>query len=237
MATKQNLGDRMKGYEDITRYYLINKLPVIIRLDGRAFHSLKLKKPFDIDFASAMQFIAEGLYKEVQNCRMIYSQSDEISLLLFDNTSYLTSTWFENNLQKIDTICSSLASVRFLKYCVTNSLDYITAINKKDIVFDSRAFNIPLHEVTNYFIWRQQDMKRNSIQMLARAHFSQKECHKKDCSKLQDMLMDKKGINWNKTATMFKRGWCYYDGKLDTEIPIFSRNRGFIERFLDTSKI
>ena len=42
-------------------------------------------------------------------------------------------------------------------------------------VFDSRVFNIPKEEVCNYFIWRQMDWTRNSVEMLARAHFSHSE--------------------------------------------------------------
>ena len=44
-----NLGDRMKGYENITRYYLTRRTPVIIRLDGKGFHSFTkgFIRPFD----------------------------------------------------------------------------------------------------------------------------------------------------------------------------------------------
>lgn len=35
------LGDRMKSYyEDRFRFYLLRRTPVIVRLNGRAFHSL-----------------------------------------------------------------------------------------------------------------------------------------------------------------------------------------------------
>lgn len=34
-----SLGDRMKGYENIYRYYLTRRVPVVIRLDGKAFHT------------------------------------------------------------------------------------------------------------------------------------------------------------------------------------------------------
>lgn len=41
MANKKDaLGDRMKGYENITRNYLTRRVPAIIRLDGKAFHTL-----------------------------------------------------------------------------------------------------------------------------------------------------------------------------------------------------
>lgn len=43
------LGDRMKAYENISRTYLPRRIPVIIRLDGKAFHTFTrgLEKPFD----------------------------------------------------------------------------------------------------------------------------------------------------------------------------------------------
>ena len=55
-ATKQKtkksidgLGDRMKGYENIFRNHLPRRSYVIIRIDGKAFHTFTkgLKKPFD----------------------------------------------------------------------------------------------------------------------------------------------------------------------------------------------
>ena len=58
-------------------------------------------------------------------------------------------------------------------------------------MFDARAFNIPMDEVKNYFIWRQQDWIRNSVQMLAQAHFSHKELHGKNQSDMHDMLNEK----------------------------------------------
>ena len=37
--TKDSLGDRMKDYyEDRSRFYLTRRTPVIMRLDGKAFH-------------------------------------------------------------------------------------------------------------------------------------------------------------------------------------------------------
>ena len=55
---KDALGDRMKGfYEDRYRIYLTRRMPVIIRVDGNAFHSFTrgLDRPFDADFMEIMQ--------------------------------------------------------------------------------------------------------------------------------------------------------------------------------------
>lgn len=46
---KDSLGDRMKMYESVPKTHLMKRTPVIIRLDGKAFHQFTkgLNKPFD----------------------------------------------------------------------------------------------------------------------------------------------------------------------------------------------
>ena len=101
-------------------------------------------------------------------------------------------------------------------------------------MFDSRAFTVPKEEVVNYFVWRQQDASRNSVQMLGQAHFSHKELQGKNNSQIQDMLMLKKGFNWNDLKTGYKRGWCIIQDSegqwvKDEEIPIFTQARWYIK--------
>lgn len=83
---------------------------------------------------------------------------------------------------------------------------YYKKINKA--MFDSRCFNIPKEEVANLLFWRQDDASRNSIQMVGRAYFSDKELYHKSRNQIQDMLMTQKGINWNGFPTYQKRGSC-----------------------------
>jgi tRNA(His) 5'-end guanylyltransferase len=119
--------------------------------------------------------------------------------------------------------------------CPIASDAYLSTVSKKlDIaMFDSRCFNIPVEEVTNCFIWRQQDATRNAIQMLGQCNFSHKELHGKSCSDIQDMLIEQKSINFNDMPTEFKRGVCCRrgdDGKwvLDKEIPVFTQDRDYV---------
>ena len=107
----------------------------------------------------------------------------------------------------------------------------------------NNIFNLPKEEVTNYFIWRQNDATRNSIQSLAQANFSQKQIHSMNNSQLQDKLHEEKGINWNDCKTVEKRGSCVihvFDKSInrskwiiDEEIPIFTQNRDYIENILE----
>lgn len=81
-----DLGERMKKYEFVTRNYLTCKTPVIVRIDGKAFHTFTrgLEKPFDRNLIKLMQNTTLALCKEVDGCQLGYTQSDEISLLLTD---------------------------------------------------------------------------------------------------------------------------------------------------------
>ena len=229
---KTTLGDRMKNnYENITRYYLTRRMPVIIRVDGRSFHTFTkgFKKPFDDVLVKTMQDTMKYLCENIQGCVLGYTQSDEISLVLTDYAEITTDAWFGNNLQKMCSVSASMATLTFnkafndniVKY-IDNNLDSDCGVTKdlteytkilinarnKGAMFDSRVFTIPKEEVCNALIWRQQDATRNSIQSVGQANFSQKELHGKSCNDIQDMLMLQKGINWNDYSTTLKRGSC-----------------------------
>lgn len=221
---KDSLGDRMKGYENVTRTYLTRRTPVIIRLDGKAFHSFTrgFKKPFDDILVNSMQDTMKYLCENIQGCVLGYTQSDEITLVLVDYQSRDTSAWFDNNIQKMASISASMATLAFNNAFKKNCLAYFQTIEYLETdkycnvllnriytaTFDSRVFTIPKEEVVNCLIWRQQDATRNSIQSVGQANFSQNQLHKKNCDAIQDMLFVEKGINWNDYPTHLKRGSC-----------------------------
>ena len=207
---KDELGDRMKNqYEDRTRAFLPRRTYTIIRVDGKAFHTLTkgYKKPFDASLMRMMDDTAKALCKEIQGTCFAYVQSDEISILLTDFTKITTNAWFDGNIQKMASIAAACATANFNKqlYLRGNS----SPLNPPSIptaMFDARVFTIPdTVEVENYFIWRQNDATRNSIQMAARSVYSHKECDGKNTSELQEML-HQKGINWNDYTSGEKRG-------------------------------
>jgi tRNA(His) 5'-end guanylyltransferase len=226
---KDSLGDRMKeNYENRSKTYLVRRTPVIIRLDGKSFHTFTkgFKRPYDEIFHAAMNNTLKYLCENIQGCKFGYTQSDEITLLLMDDDTLTTDAFFDYNVQKVCSITASMATMAFNYYfqklvCdVYNCNDWPTlpywgnAIDKDDFgyfkmaMFDSRCFNISKEEIENCFIWRQQDATRNAIQMLGQTNFSHKELQGKSCNDIQDMLMLQKGINFNDMPTEFKRGVC-----------------------------
>ena len=228
------LSIRMKTfYEQIPKIKLIRRMPVIIRLDGKAFHTFTkgFKKPFDEILIKTMQETTKYLCENIQGCVLGYTQSDEISLLLVDYKKLNSDAWFDYEVQKMCSIAASMATMAFNKYLKENAKEYanhipyygtiypcddkeqkyIDILNKaieKGAMFDARVFNIPKEEVTNCIYWRQLDASRNSIQMVGQANFSHKELQNKSCNDIQDMLMTQKNINWNDFPTYQKRGTC-----------------------------
>lgn len=233
---RSDLAERMKGYEKRNRYYLQRRMLVILRLDMRAGHSFTrgFERPFDEIFIKSMQETAKYLCENIQNCKLSYQQSDEITLLLVDYDKLNTDCFFDYRVDKLCSIAASMATMAFNKAFAKNVEDfeqyyateheingwygkgtpeyemcqiYSKAVNK-GAMFDARCFNIPKEEVTNLVYWRQDDALRNSIQMVGQANFSHKELHKKSRNDIQDMLMTQKGINWNALPTYQKRGSC-----------------------------
>lgn len=232
-----SIGSRMKSnYEDRYRFYLTRRTPVIMRLDGKAFHTLtrECDKPFDDHFANTMTLTAKKLCEEIQGAKLAYIQSDEISVLITDFDKLTTEAWFDYNIQKMVSVASAIASSEFNKWF--SNLKLFTYG-----IFDCRVFNVPTEEVVNYFVWRQKDWERNSIQMLAQSHYSHKQLHKKDTSDMHEMLHEKE-INWTGLEDRWKNGSCLIKNyaKEDSgwdlldDCPIFTIDcyRNYIENIL-----
>ena len=228
----KTLGERMKQYEYVERKYLTPKIPIIIRLDGKAFHTFckGMKKPYDEIMMQSMIETAKYLCENIQGVKLAYTQSDEITLVLYDQNPK-SEGWFNYNVQKMVSVSASMATLAFNKafdrfiheyimckpdLTLQNTTDEdeetlyrIRMFDKIDkALFDSRVFSIPEYEVINCLIWRQQDAIRNSIQISGHTYFSDKELHGKSCDEIQDMLFLEKNINWDKYPVVFKRGCC-----------------------------
>ena len=209
----------MKGYyEEATKTKLTRRMPVIIRLDGCHFHTFTrgMKKPFDAILIKTMQDTMKYLCENIQGCVLGYTQSDEISLLLVDYKELNTSAWFDNEVLKIASVSASLATLAFNKFYAENIAEmaeteedfkfYAKKLNQA--YFDSRVFNIPESEVTNYFYWRQKDAERNSVNSLAQSLFSHKSLQGLSVKDVVTKLEQEKGIIWGNIPTTHKRGCC-----------------------------
>ena len=224
-----SLGDRMKAYEKVSQSKLMRRTPVVIRLDGKAFHTFTrgMEKPFSGVLHEARQNTLEYLCENIQGCVYGYSQSDEISLVLKDWQKFTTSAWFDNNLQKIVSISASMCTAVFNK-----ELSKLQEV-QTPALFDSRAFNLTTDEVVNYLVWRQQDWERNSVQMLARSKYSHKQCHKKSCKELLAMLEADYDVVWGELQPWEKQGEVWVHSLGIQKNVRFMENRDALLHFLD----
>lgn len=239
--SESRLSQRMKRYEKVADGSLTRRMPVIGRIDGKAFHTFtrNMQKPFDEIFQNNMLGIATELCIEIQGCKLAYVQSDEISLLLTDFDDLNTDAWFDYRVNKMCSIAASLASVG------------MTLAYNKVALFDARFFNVPKEDVCNYFVWRQQDATKNSINMYAQSMFGHKDLQGLNGPQLQEKMWSEQKFNWNDAPTIHKRGACVRRFERcsknmenpvrtawepDMETPIFTQERNYIEQHLLTNE-
>ena len=207
----KSIGDRIKeNYENRARYELTRRIPVIIRIDGRAFHTFTrgMNRPFDQKLIDTMVESARVVANSIQGCKAAYVQSDEASFLVTDYDTLQTDAWFGYNKSKVESISSSI---------MTASFNRIMSIGT-DAYFDSRSFNVPREEVSNYFLWRALDWERNSLTMYAGSFFSHKQLHGMNSADKHEMLHEI-GKNWTTDLTSQQRnGTFIISGEVRTDI-------------------
>lgn len=226
---KDSLGDRQKAYEAVNDRILVPKMPFIVRVDGKAFHTYTrgLVKPFDETMCKTMIEVTKKLCEEIPGAVLGYTQSDEITIVCKYTDRIKSQAWFNGRLRKIETIAASKVTKWFNKIFSEKAQEYIENFegteeykhilkvfyNKKSGMaeFDARAFNIPEWDCINNVIWRQQDATRNSVEAVGHANFSTKELHKVNCEGIKEMLLKQKNIDWETDFTPYQKygAFCY----------------------------
>ena len=243
----------MKDYELYSELKIPKSSYIILRLDGRSFHTLadkiNLEKPYDKNFLNLMIDVSEDILKEFSPS-FIYTFSDEINILLKEIP-------FNQRLEKIDSIVASFTSSSF-------TLNYNKYFNKelyKPIAFDCRVILLNRDEILDYFKWRQDEAWINCINShgisYLKSKFSPKKANEKikglKSSDIHEMLF-KDGINLNNVDNWKKRGVALYKRKKkiegfnkkenknttsyrnyiykDFDLPIFSDN--FFNKFIQS---
>lgn len=176
--------------------------PVVVRIDGRAFHSLThdagFKKPFDEDFMDLMAAVASSLVSESGlEPLFAYVFSDEINL-------YFRELPFGGRVEKIDSVCASYAAGTFV------------AISgfKKPVAFDARIVFTTEADVAGYLEWRQREAWRNHINAYCQyALISEGMSPRGAADALKGMkspdmheMMFERGVNLSKTPSWQRRG-------------------------------
>lgn len=194
---KTNIGERIKRYEQAYNHSLTPRSVLMIRVDGRAFHTYcrGRNRPFDDELIEGMATAARKTAREMQGFKLAYIQSDEATFMLTDFDTHETQGWFNYELNKIVSISASAFTAYFNQFMGVDEV----------AMFDSRAFIVPVDDAPNVFVWRQRDWERNSLQMLARSHYSQPDLENKNTADLHELLF-KEGVNWANLESKYKNG-------------------------------
>lgn len=238
------LSDRMKLYENYNKQYLAPNQYVLMRLDGKNFSKFTkkyFKKPFDMNFIEIMQEVSMYLFKNISGSVAVYTQSDEITILLTDMKSKGMEGWFNYRLDKMCSIAASMATAKFnnLLYAYLfykkeagNNLPCPLKLRGEDIenelsamplpVFDCRCWNVPNQdEAYNVFLWRQRDCIRNSVLQYGQSFFSHKELMNKNIDEIKEMIKNKasdnKNLTWENLLDVIKYGTFFFWRKKEDE--------------------
>lgn len=195
-----DLGDRMKSYERVYDSTLTPNSCLFVRVDGKAFHSFTRHcvKPFDHDVIEAMVKAACDTAEQMQGFKGAYVQSDECTFMLTDFDSHNTEGWFGYRLNKIVSITAAYYTAYFNRH-------YPVSDAGAPPVFDARAFIVPRDDAANMFVWRQRDWHRNSLTMLAQAHFTPRRLHKVNAAGMRQLLADI-DVSWDDLKPVEREG-------------------------------
>jgi len=241
------LKDRIESYRDSTDYKLVNRLPLIICINGRGFSKFTslLDKPYCPKLAEGLSAVMLKLCTEVDGALFAYLHNDEIILIARNDQSLETEPWYDNHIQKICSVTSSIATLRFKNYLDTIDLNYVG-----EPIFTSQVFAVPnIMEAINAIVYKQQQNFHTSIQFACFYEF----LRKYDKNAIKDMLhglsVDEKidllyqdcEVDFHQYPHIFRRGAaCYKVPKvvdsgmmknkwiINTELPIFTKDQSFL---------
>lgn len=213
-----DIGDRMKSYETSEQ---LPKGAMFVRVDGKAFHTWTKKisaaRPFDRIVHQCMSYATRKTAREIQGFSLAYTQSDEATFM-FHNLEPESRAWFDGKVSKLVSVTASLFTYHFNNYygdfVLTHGYPRVPAF------FDSRAFSVPVEDAANVFVWREQDWRRNSVQMLGQHYIGHKEMQGLDSIHVIHELAEGHGIDWF-ALTDWKRYGTFVvmtDGLIDTRM-------------------
>ena len=241
----------MKDYEIYADLKVPKNSNIILRLDGRKFHSLakylSLEKPYDYNFSKLMSEVSLDIFNEFAP-KFVYTFSDEISILLDEIP-------FTGRVEKLNSVFSSLASSSFTYHLLEKRDDFdLDDLNENDknvifpVSFDSRVIPINKESIGDYFKWRQDEAWRNCINAYGiwalNKEFSPQEANERIKGlKSNDIheLLFKRNINLNDVDTWKKRGIGVYKkhhkiegfNPIKNEKTVSSRSEVYVDYKLD----
>lgn len=243
----QKLKNRIDSYCESSDYKILSKLPIIITINGRAFSKLTslVVKPYCTKFAEGMLSTTLKLCTEVDGTIFGYQHNDEITIIARNDQSIETESWYDNKIQKICSVTSSIATSHFKNYIQSTDMDIMG-----EPIFTSQVFVTPnISEAINTIVYKQQQNFHTSIQFACLYELLKKYDKYTIKEMISGLSVDEKiallnqecNIDFNQYHHSFRRGAaCYKIPKIvesgtvknkwviNTELPIFTKDQSFL---------
>lgn len=207
---------RMKALEAASPHYnlaLRPDQPFVLRLDGHKFSTFTrhFDKPWDHRLHTAMLHTSADLLKQFHPTA-VYTESDEISMV-FAPPAEMDSTRMLHmgSVAKILSITAGYCSARFnfhlAQQPVADDEPCASVVRGGTAHFDARAFHVPTPvEVLDNLLWRSYDCKRNSVLLLARTAYTNRQLHKANNAQVIARLASEAHLSWAAMPEFFKYG-------------------------------
>lgn len=257
MAEKYtSLEKELFTYENQYQQHLQTKVPVFIKIKGKAFGTFTkgFQKPYDQIFAAAMHRTMKALCESVQGCVFGYAAADEIILIVTDYKHWNSVPWLNYDTALMNSTIAATASFEFNnafhdELSKAKENDTITDYSAYDVaaqsyaILTSRCFNVPEERVCDIMFWLQCDNRRNAIQKLARLHIDRKTLIGMCNDEIIEMLKIDHDVDWGNTPSAFQVGVaCAKSFKdtlqksiweIDTSMPMLNdENRAYLSNIL-----
>lgn len=241
------LKDRIESYQEDSDRRLLPRVPLIISVNGRGFSKITnlLDKPYCEKFGECILNTMLRLCTDVDGALFGYQHNDEIVLVVRNDQGQETLPWYDNKVQKICSVTSSIASLHFNKCASAIELNLMG-----EPIFTSQVFVVPnIAEAINTMVYKQQHNFHTSIQFACFYELLKKydkNTIKEMLSGLSideriDLLHQECDIDFNNYPDAFRRGAACYkvpkivDGgniknkwMVNPTLPIFTKDQSFL---------
>lgn len=252
----QSLQQRQLKYEVSYSQNIIERIPVVIKIDGRNFSraTKNTQKPFCPKTMKLLNGTMLTLAKQIDGVVFGFQYSDKIILVLRNDRNQEEDPWFGNDCQKMASVSSSLATYE----CMSQlwGMDEPPPL-EGSITFSSKVFGVPsINETINYLLYRQfrcmQNAVNEAVQSVLWPRYGRQTHGILEDKSLDDRrkILDEAGFNFDSMPAPFRHGSAAYlvpslvdtaQGQitrhkwlLDYEIPFFSDSKEWIRTILTT---
>lgn len=240
------LKDRIESYQNSSDFKLLNKLPIIICVNGQNFSKITslIDKPYCKIFAEGMSSVMLKLCIELQGAIFGYQFNDEIVIITRNDQNIDATAWYDNKIQKISSITSSIATLHFNNFISSHDVNLLGTP-----LFTSQIFAVPnIVEAINTLVYKQQYNFHISIQSACLYELLKKYDKNSIKEMLNGLNIDEKvdilsqecNIDFNQYPSSFRRGAAAYKVPkivnevmknkwiINTELPIFTKDQSFL---------